>query len=218
MSTAVLKSADAPASPTLVPRNHVNLLRGVTWEQYLAYRDNPDNDGVRMYYADGELLQMTTGLLHERISHVMSLILVTWAHFSGSRIMGCGRWTLQQELKKKGLEADNCYYSRNLPHIQEKETVDLKVDPPPDLVIEVDITTHSQLKFNIYASLGIPEVWVWEGDRIAAHRLVGNKYELSSESVELPGFPLETAGQFVLEHIRDDDVAVMDAFREHLQS
>ncbi len=216
MSTAVLKTADAPAPATLRPKNDVNILHGVTWEQYCDFRDDPANNGVRMSYADGDLLLMTTGHLHERISHILSVILLAWAQHSDARIMGFGRWTLQQELKEKGLEADNCYYSRHIPQVQEKEALDLKVDPPPDLAIEIDVTTHSQLKFDIYASLGVPEVWVWEENRIAVHQLSEGEYQPSLESIELPGFPLKMAAQFVLEHLRDDDVAVMVAFRECL--
>ncbi len=216
MSTAVLQSADAPAPATLRRQNDVNVLHGVTWEQYRDFREDPRNNGVRMHYAHGDLLLTTTGHLHERISHILSLILLAWAQHSGACIMGFGRWTLQQELKEKGLEADNCDYSRHIPQVQQKETLDLKVDPPPDLAIEIDLTTHSELKFDIYASLGVPEVWVWEENRIAVHHLSEGEYEPAAESAELPGFPLEAAAQFAVDHIRDDDVAVMEAFHECL--
>ncbi|MGE4003425.1 MAG: Uma2 family endonuclease [Planctomycetaceae bacterium] len=216
MSTAVLKNTVTPAPSPFRPQNDVILLGGVTWDQYRAYRDDPENDGVRMHYADGELLLMTTGILHERISHLLALMLAVWSQFSGTRIMGFGRWTMQEELKKKGLEADNCYYVRHVSYVQQKETLDLAVDPPPDLAIEIDITTHSQLKFDIYAELGVPEVWVCEGDRLVAHRLGGGTYEQVSESRELPGFPIDVASRFILEHLRDDDATLLDAFRAEL--
>ncbi|MBX3437314.1 MAG: Uma2 family endonuclease [Planctomycetaceae bacterium] len=216
MSTATLSQQAVPVPPATRPQNDVILLGGVTWDQYRAYRDDPENNGVRMHYADGELLLMTTGMLHERLSHLLTLMFAIWSHFSGQPIMGFGRWTLLDEFKKKGLEADNCYYARNVPYVQQKETLDLNVDPPPDLAIEIDITTHSRLKFAIYAALGVPEVWVWRGDALAVHRLEDGTYQAVSESQELPGFPLDVAARFAVEHLRDDDATLMEAFRAEL--
>ena len=168
MSTAVLKSADAPAPAMLRPQNDVILLHGVTWEQYCDCRHDPANNGVRMYYADGVLLLMTVGYLHERIRTLISLLLSDWLESAAIPVISAGQWTLRQALKKRGLESDSCFYISNLHKVEGKTEINLEDDPPPDLAIEVDITTNSAMKFAVYASLQVPEIWVWQ-DRSEEH-------------------------------------------------
>lgn len=197
----------------IVLKNDVVLLRDVSWDEYCRYRDSDENRGVRMYYADGDLLLMTTGSLHERLSFLSGFALHAWAEVNALAIMCFGRWTLKQDLKQKGLEADNCYYITRLPEVRGKRELDLAVDPPPDLAIEIDVTTSSQHKFGIYAALGIPELWVWKVDRFQPHRLTGGAYKPARSSTELPGFPLSEASGVMLDHVMEDDVTAMQAFR-----
>lgn len=218
MSTAVLSPSEAPPQRGLVPRNNVVLLHGISWEEDCRLRDDPENRGVRMYYGDGELLLMTTGSLHERLSYVLGLLLLVWSEHSDTRVMCFGRWTLKQDLKKKGLEADNCYHVRHVPYIQQKKHLDLTVDPAPDLAIEVDITTHSDLKLAIHAALGVPEVWIWAGSAIDVRRLNEGEYEPQTGSVEVPDFPFDMAASFAVDHLMDDEITVMRTFRETLQT
>lgn len=218
MSTAVTEAPKPEATlRPLRPDGHAVMLRGVSWEEYLAYSDEPGNEGVRMYYSDGGLLLMTTGRLHERICKLLGLMLHHWGVGSGQDIMTCGRWTLRRQLKEKGLEADDCYYISNLAEVDGKVDVSLDHDPPPDLAIEVDITTHSEHKFGIYSALGVSEIWVWSADHFAIYRLSKDgTYEHVERSQELPEFPLDVAAQVLLAHHARNDMAVMKEFREAL--
>ncbi len=214
MSTAVLQSANAPAPATLRPRNDVNVLHGVTWEQYCDFRDDPANNGIRMTYADGVLLLMTVGYLHERIRTLISLLLSDWLESAAIPVISAGQWTLRQALKKRGLESDNCYYISNLHKIEGNLDIDLEDDPPPDLAIEVDITTKSAMKFAVYASLQVPEIWVWQDSGFHIYRLRDGEYHVQQTSEELPGFPLEVASRVILEHATRNDLVAIQAFRE----
>jgi Uma2 family endonuclease len=213
MSTAVLQLTDAPAKPAIMPRNHVILLKGVTWEEYLAYRDNPDNDGIRMHYGDGGLLLMATGGPHERIKMLLALILADWMVRTETNLMTFGQWTMQRETLEKGLEADNCYYVSSLAAVEGKKTLDLEVDPPPDLAIEVDITTHSHLKFSIYAALDVPEIWIWDEGAIAVFRRNEKGEYEQTTSRELPDFPFEAAADAINNYYDKGDLEVIRAFR-----
>jgi Uma2 family endonuclease len=190
------------------------LLHDVPWEQYLRFRDAPSNAGVRMYYADGDLLLMTTGSFHERASRLMSLALLVWAEAEDVQMASVGRWTLQELFKKQGLEADDCYYVTNAERLRGKKELDLAVDPPPDLAIEIDVTTDSQHKLGIYANLGVPEVWVWTDEGFKPHRLMASGYAIVEDSQEFPGFPFEEASDAILDHVMvPDDVTAMRSFR-----
>ena len=217
MSSAIteLPKPEAALGP-LRPDGQAVMLRGVSWDEYLAYNAEPENEGVRMYYSDGSLLLMTTGRLHERIRSILGALLHVWAEQHDQAIMCCGQWTLQKELEQKGLEADNCYYVSSTPLVRGKPELDLRKDPPPDLAMEVDITTHSRHKFDIYAALGVAEIWVWQGDSIQCFRRSGDSYELIDESVEVPDFPAEAAVSVIMQNVWEDDVTVTKEFRKRI--
>jgi Uma2 family endonuclease len=86
----------------------------------------------------------------------------------------------------RGFEPDASFYIRNEERIRGKPGIDLSVDPPPDLVIEVDITSPSLDKFLIYARLGVHEVWRYDGERMTILVLEGSDYAETAESIVLP--------------------------------
>src|SRR5262249_16698573 len=73
--------------------------------------------------------------------------------------------------------------------IRGKTTIDLMTDPPPDLVVEIDLTHPSLDKLPIYAAMGVPEVWRYQRERVLLYRLTGTVYETVEPSVVLPGLP-----------------------------
>src|SRR5436190_2363972 len=85
-----------------------------------------------------------------------------------------GSTTLRRRLKQRGIEADECFWIANAPRMAGRRRLDLRVDPPPDLAIEVDVT-HSPLdRLSIYAALKIPEVWRLKGDELLFYVLGGD--------------------------------------------
>jgi Uma2 family endonuclease len=70
-----------------------------------------------------------------------------------------GSVTLRRRRRQRGLEPDRCYWIANEAAVRGKSRLDLRVDPPPDLAIEVDVTSSSLDRMSIYAALGVPEVW-----------------------------------------------------------
>lgn len=215
MSTATRNPEQSAPAAKLTPRNDVNLLRGVSWEEYLAFRDDPRNEHTRMYYADGVLLLMTAGQLHERIKMLLDRILFDWATRNEINMASFGQWTMQCPTLLKGLEADNCYYVSSLAAVLEKEKLDLEVDPSPDLAIEIDITTHASHKFAIYAGLGVRELWIWQLGEIVVHQLSDKGTYKPGSSLELPAFPLQAAADAINQFCRKGDLPVIQAFRSN---
>ncbi|MGI8909209.1 MAG: Uma2 family endonuclease, partial [Rubrobacteraceae bacterium] len=100
-----------------------------------------------------------------------------------------------------GFEPDSCFYIQNEESIRGKTRIDLSVDPPPDLVIEVDITSPSLDKLPIYARIGVPEIWRYDGEKIAILKLEDEDYLEVAKSAALPSLTGEVLTRFVRESL-----------------
>lgn len=190
------------------------VLSGVDWETYQSLRNAPDNLRVRMTYDRGYLEFMSPSRRHERLAELWSRLIIVWTEERDIPIQGCGMMTCQRQDLKKGLEPDKCYYVAHEAQMRGSDDLDLQVDPPPDMVIEVDVTRSSRRKLAIYAALGVPEVWHWRAGRMRV--LVLNSagaYEERPASECLPGFPFEEAEQVLQQQIKMDDTTVARTFR-----
>src|SRR5436190_2473960 len=82
-----------------------------------------------------------------------------------------GSTTLRRRLRRRGVEADACFWIANAHRMAGRRRLDLRTDPPPDLAVEVDVTHSSMNRLGIYAALGVPEVWRLDGDSLTFHVL-----------------------------------------------
>lgn len=192
----------------------LQLLHGVTWEDYRRFRDRPENDGLRMAYADGVLLLMTIGRLHERVMKLIGLPATVWFEERSIPSLCCGSMTFQSELREKGLEPDDCWYFTHIAEMQRHDEFDPDQHPPIDLALEVDITTNSEIKLPIYAALRVREVWLCGPDGVRVMSLKRGKYVEQEESRVLAGFPLEKVVELIQQRHACDDTALIRTFRE----
>jgi Uma2 family endonuclease len=188
MSTAETTRAEAVDNSW-----HVVTLRGVDWKTYCQLRDQEVNNHVRMSYLDGTLFLMSPQLVHDNSDRRLALIvdMVTWVH----RIphLGTATTTLRRKgdrpRKGSGKEPDyGFYFGDDALLIRNKEEIDLDVDPPPGLAIEVDNKADSSKALKLYARLGVPEVWRYKArtKTLWFGRLVGDHYEPTDRSLNLP--------------------------------
>ncbi len=183
------------------------ILHNVSWgtyERLLAERG--ENRVPRFSYDQGELEIMSPSTEHESISYYVGLLVAVLAREGGFGLFGAGSTTYNREDVDRGFEPGQSFYVRNADRVRGKSRIDLTVDPPPDLVVEVDITSPSLSKLPIYARLGVPEVWRYEGDGFSILLLEGGDYTEAAESAALP--PL-TAGVLsdLIEKSRSLDIA-----------
>ena len=80
-----------------------------------------------------------------------------------------------------------------------KRELDLAVDPPPDLAIEVDISRSSIDKLGIYADVGVPEVWFFDGEHLCVYCLKDGTYSRQNSSGFFPFLDMEEVERFVLQ-------------------
>jgi Uma2 family endonuclease len=120
--------------------------------------------------------------------------------------------TFKREDLRRGFEADESYYIRNAEAIRGKTDLDLSFDPPPDLVIEVDMTRSSIDKLQLFASMGISEMWRYDGDKLWVGSLNEETYLAVAESCVLPGFPFSLAEQLLAERADVSETELMRRF------
>ena len=126
-----------------------------------------------------------------------------------------GSLTLKREELLKGAEPDSCYYLENEPLVRHKQNINLESDPPPDLVLEIDITSSSLDKQTIYAAFEIPELWRYNGQELEVFVLdkTTQSYQNSIQSLHFPWLPLEVIPQYIRQSLRDGETATLKSFR-----
>ncbi|MDA1014666.1 MAG: Uma2 family endonuclease [Planctomycetota bacterium] len=196
--------------PTIAPAEHATVLHGVTWDDYVRYRDDPENDGSRMTYSDGVLEIMTLSFFHESVSFLIHNLITVWQIHHNIDIQPSGSMTLRSKLVEKGLEGDQSYYIRHAAEVMGQAQIDVE-QLPPDLAVEVDHTRSSVPKIPIYEALGVPEVWRWRKETLTVLRLEDGEYVEHAESVALPGFPLDHLRQALA---RRNEVSQTSLIRE----
>lgn len=189
------------------------VLKNVSWELYGQLRDDPRRGRVRMTYLDGELALMSPSGPHERINRLLEQLVGQWCDVQEIARACFGSTTYRRESHQAGLEPDTCFYLENEPLVRGREDLDLAIDPPPDLAIEVDIASSSEPRMTIYASLGVPEVWQTDGERLTFWELTpAGHYVERSESRALPGLRAEQLVRFLERRQHVDDTTLLREF------
>jgi Uma2 family endonuclease len=164
------------------------ILDGVSWDTYTRLLEEHEcSSGTRFNYDDGALEIMVLSAEHERLKQALTTLVVLIAAEMGIDIDAVGSTTFRREDISKGFEADSSFYIQNRLRVAGKTRIDLNQDPPPDLVIEIDITSPSLNKLPLYAALGVPEVWRNDGSSVTILRLSNQRYAEVEASEALPG-------------------------------
>ena len=168
------------------------VLHGVSWEEYGKFLEAIGENHVRVTYDRGSLELMSPLPVHERYKHCFSLFFTVLTLETGVSVTGLGSTTFRRRDAERGLEPDECYYLQSASQVRDWTALDLSVDPPPDLAVEIDVTSSVLNRMAVYASLGVPELWRCDGQVLEAFRLgSGRRYLQTPKSVALPFLPLD---------------------------
>ena len=121
---------------------HRVVLRGVGWEGYQSILRMVDDQPVRMTYDRGDVELMSPSPKHERKKSLLGQFVRILAREFRIAMMPMGSTTWSREDLDKGLEADESFYLGDLERLKDPDNIDLDADPPPDLAIEIEITSH----------------------------------------------------------------------------
>jgi Uma2 family endonuclease len=167
-----------------------------------------------MTYDRGGLELMTKSLEHEEYVHLLVLLISVWTEEWNIPVKGYGSTTYQREDLDRGLEPDACFYFQNLARIRGKKRIDLTRDPVPDLVLEVEVTRSLLDRIAIYAALGVPELWRFDGAKLRVYRLdAKGRYKEQKRSPTLPHLPVQELVHFVRIGEGENETTMLRQFR-----
>ena len=163
------------------------VLQNVSWETYeRLLADHGDAPVPRFTYDRGMLEIMSPSLEHEEYRQALTLVVEELADGLGMDIRNLGSTTFKRSKLERGFEADACFYVQSAARMQSKSSIDPAVDPAPDLVIGVEITTSALNKLPIYADFHVPEIWRYNGAKLVVLLLSGTEYIVSRNSLAFP--------------------------------
>lgn len=216
MSTETVDYLDAvehlPAGATL-------RLPSVSWEEYevLLY-DLAEWPGMRVTYDDGNVEIMSPSSEHEGYKDFTYGLARVISEESGITLETRGSATFRQKRMAKGVEPDTCFYVQNAAQIIGKRTINLDIDPPPDVVVEIDTTNESLSKFKIYAAFGVPEIWRYDGQQARIYQLADQAYAEVTASLAFRALTALALTDFIAQSKTQGQTAALAAFRQWWRS
>jgi Uma2 family endonuclease len=202
-----------------MPVGAVKTFHDVTWDEYEELLEQVgEARGLRISYNNGTLKVMSLSLEHEayadfikRIMRILSLRLRINIRFSGST-------TMRKKKKSKSNEPDAGFYIQNAAAIGNRLHLDFDVDPAPDVVVEIDIHHDSTGSDPIYAALGVPEIWRYDGLEATIYQLQENSYVEIDTSKALPIISSTILTEYLARMREEEEFAAITAFDEWPQS
>lgn len=190
------------------------ILDNISWQTYLAILNDADNCRGRMTYDRGILEIMAPSKLHEQVKRLIGRMVEVFTEELNIDIESVGSTTFKREDLERGFEADECYYIQQAAAVRGKDEIDLLIDPPPDLLIEVDISRSSLSKFGIYGALGVPEVWRYDGERLRFYVRQAKGYREVQDSSVLPPLSASQLLHFLRQRLDQSETALIRGFRQ----
>ncbi|MBD2471735.1 Uma2 family endonuclease [Nostoc sp. FACHB-145] len=168
------------------------VLHNISWQQFENLLiDLGESRAAKIAYDDGTLEIMTPLPEHEYYKEIIGDIIKDTAEVLELDYECYGSTTWKRELKKAGIESDNCFYFQNEALIRGKLKFDLNQDPPPDLALEIDVPSKSLDRFPIYTRLGVPEIWCYDAGEIKIYQLQGDEYIQAETSLVFPSLNIQ---------------------------
>jgi Uma2 family endonuclease len=195
----------------------------VAWEDYerlLEWRD-ANRRGARLTYDSGRLEIMVVTNLHERLRKILAMLVEAWIEETGGEYLPSGQLTHKREDLEKGFEPDECYYIQNWKKVAGLRQIDFFKDPPPDLMIEVEVSRTVEGRLPVIAAFKIPEVWRYDGEAVTILMLQKNKkYKAAPASRAIPDFPFGDAPRFLemAASVENSYATIAREFRQWIRS
>jgi len=174
------------------------ILRGIHWDTYeRLLADQQESSGTRLNFDCGTLEIVSPSSEHEQLKETITLLFQLMASELEIDVVAAGSTTFRRKDLRKGFEPDASFYIRNAQAVRKRPQIDLRRDPPPDVVVEIEITSPAINKLSIFAAAAVPEVWLYRDDRVEILALESKTYQKKMESSFLPGVTDEVLTSFV---------------------
>jgi len=200
-----------------VPPGQRVLFSDVTWQELETILEElGEHRAARIAYDKGILEIMAPLPEHEYGKEIIGDLVKALLEELDIEFISLGSTTFKNQTMAQGIEPDQCFYIKNESRIRGKKRLDLTVDPPPDLAVEVDVTSRTHL--NIYEALKLPELWRFDNGKLQINVLQDGHYIESQESLNFPRLPLvEAIPQYLEQSKTAGRNATLKAFRFWVQ-
>lgn len=189
------------------------LLSNVDWDTYILFSDRIGERNIRCNYNGVDLELMTISPEHERAKSLLARLLEALTVEMAIDIAGFGSMTCRRQDLAHGFEPDECYWIEHEPQVRGRDHIDLTRDPPPDLMLEVEISRSFVDRLALAARLGVPEIWRWNGDTLCVMLLRSDgQYSESERSRALPFLPIAEFARFLHRDTAQSDTRWMQSF------
>lgn len=189
-------------------------MESVNWQTYVALADASAQRCQRMTYDQGLLEIMSPMLSHESAKSLLGRMVERYTEIRTIDLRASASTTFRRQDLNRGFEADESFYIANEAKIRGKEEIDLSIDPPPDLVIEIEMTLSSLNKHELFAAMEIPELWRYDGQALSLWSLRGDHYEAIRASEVLEGFPVALASELLAMRTEESETVLIRRFAE----
>ncbi|MCU0711757.1 MAG: Uma2 family endonuclease [Pirellula sp.] len=194
------------------------VLEGVEWETYVALSDQRRGSVPRMTYDNGVLEMMSPNREHESIGRLVGRLIETYSEVKNIEIISVGSVTVKRSDLSKAFEADESYYVSNAERLLSKKDLDFSIDPPPDLVVDVEMTSSAINTLQLFAAMGVPEVWRHDGHHLQMFELVDGSYLQIRSSFQLPGLTTVQVDELLSQRNTVGETKLIQNFRMSISS
>jgi Uma2 family endonuclease len=193
------------------------VLENVAWETYVELADQRSGSIPRMTYDNGVLEMMSPKREHENIGRLIGRIVETYSELMDIEIISVASVTVKRSDLAKAFEANESYYVTHAAQLLGKKELDFAVDPPPDLVIEVELTSSAIRKMQLFAAMHVLEVWRHDGESLQMHRWLDGTYQKIESSVQLPGLTTQQINETLALRDTIGETKLIQGFRKSIQ-
>jgi Uma2 family endonuclease len=201
----------------LAPPHEIINLSGISWQTYETLLAELSDRRLRLTYNRGNLEIMAPSPEHERFKKLTGRFVETMAEELDVRLEPLGSTTFKQP-ELSGAEPDECFYLENIDAVRGKKRLDLTEDPAPDLVVEIDVTSSSRNRLQVYADLGVAEVWIYDGESLVIQQLQNGIYITSQTSQFFVNIPIPEIAGFLQQAGTIDYLELVKTFRQWVKS
>ncbi|MDP8964198.1 MAG: Uma2 family endonuclease [Cyanobacteriota bacterium] len=204
---------------TSISAEQRTVLHNISWQTFEALlKETGEDRGSQFAYDCGTLEIMTPLFEHENPKIQFDRFIVALSEELEIEIKSAGSTTLKRRIENRGIEPDNCYYIQNEPAVRDRQELDLETEPPPDLAIEIDITSSSVNKFGIYSALGLPELWRYNGRVLKFYQLAEGEYVECEFSPAFPLVSVTDLSRFIEQSNTMGEIALLKSFRDWVRA
>ncbi|MBE9159361.1 Uma2 family endonuclease [Nodosilinea sp. LEGE 06152] len=202
---------------TLIQSPDRVILQNISWHTYRSLVSDFEQElALRLTYELGTLEVRMPLDPHETYKKRLGRLIEAATEDLGLEIRSLGSRTCDREDLAKGLEPDQCYYIQHEAQVRGVGQIDLAQYPPPDLAVDIDITSSSLNRLATYSALRIPELWRFDGENLTIYTLQDASYIVSLTSLALPPLEASNVEQFLKLQPTTGENSLIKQFRQWL--